>query len=452
MINKNDSAPIIIIFGITGDLSKRKLLPALYHLLKEEDLPEDASIIGTSRKTLNAEDLLSTVELCVLEKDKVCDPDGLAKVKKSLQTLQLDPEDKEGYKHLHELIEKLDPDHKRSLMFYMSVPSSAYEPIVKNLAEQGLNSQRSRLLLEKPFGHDLISAEKLIKQINQAFKEEQLYRIDHYLAKETAQNLLAFRLHNPIFTPLWNSEHIQSIRVRAFETIDIEGRVNFYEQTGALRDIIQSHLMQLLSITMMPLPESMDSQAIHKSKQEFFDKLNPADPNQATRGQYESYKKEVGNDSSNIETYARVELNHQSDTWADTEIVLETGKAMKEKTTDITLEFKTPHERRRNSITFQIQPNEGINLDLVVKEPGLDNRMRHADMNFSYKNTFSAYKYVDAYERVLMDAIRGDQSLFASDLEVLATWRVLQPIIDDWAASNEGIRIYATGSKEDEII
>lgn len=439
-------APVIVIFGVTGNLSKLKLLPAIYHLFSQDLLPEDTRIIGISRKPLTQEELLSTVELCVLEKDNVCDPVGLKRVQAAIQTHQLDPEQPEDFHKLSTILDSFDVSKKRKRLFYMSIPASAYPPIIKNLAAAGLNEDRNRLLLEKPFGYDLHSAEQLIGLLSEDFKESQIYRIDHYLAKETAQNLLAFRLHNPIFIPLWNCEHIQRVHIRAIETIDIEGRAGFYEQTGALRDFIQSHLMQLLSITMMDVPADMGSQAIHVAKQSFLEQLLPADPSQAVRGQYDGYREEVSNPDSHVETYASLKLRHSAERWQDTDILLETGKAMDQKTTDITIEFKTPHERRRNSLIFRIQPGEGISLDLVAKEPGFADRMHHAALDFRYQETFKDKQHIDAYERVLMDAIRGDQSLFASDREVLATWRVLQPIIDDWKDSGKGLKTYKKGS------
>jgi glucose-6-phosphate 1-dehydrogenase len=446
MSEQTAAPPVIIIFGITGDLSKRKLLPALYHLFRQELLPEDTKIIGISRRALTAEELLSTVELCVLEKDNVCDPVGLKRVQKAIQTHQLNPEAPEDYQKLSELLDSFDGAAKRTRLFYMSIPASAYPPIIKNLAAAELNEERNRLLLEKPFGYNLASAEKLITLLSKDFQESQIYRIDHYLAKETAQNLLAFRLHNPIFIPLWSCEHIQRVHIRATETIDIEGRKGFYEQTGALRDFIQSHLMQLLSITMMDVPADMSSQAIHIAKQSFLEQLMPADPAQAVRGQYDGYRQEVDNPDSTVETYASLHLKHSAERWQDTDILLETGKAMDQKTTDITIEFKTPHERRRNSLIFRIQPGEGISLDLVAKEPGFTDRMHHAALDFRYRETFKDRQHIDAYERVLMDAIRGDQALFASDREVLATWRVLQPVLDAWESSGKGLLTYEAGS------
>ncbi len=438
--------PIIVVFGITGDLSKRKLLPALYHLLSQNELPEDTKIVCISRRPLKADDVLSTVELCVLDKDKVCDPKGIDKVKNSLLTHQLDPDNNADYESLKKLLDSFDTDGPRQRLFYMSIPASAFTTLIRYFAEVGLNDPRSRLLLEKPFGYDVESAQELVKLVNRDFNSTQIYRIDHYLAKETAQNLLAFRLHNPIFSPIWNAQHIQSVHIVADETIGIEGRAAFYEQTGALRDLIQSHLMQLLCITLMDQPADMSSESIHRSKQHFMEQLAPADPDKSVRAQYNGYRQEVDNPSSTIETYARINLSHNAERWHGTEIILETGKGLAVKKTEITIEFKNPHERGRNNLTFYIQPNEGIGLDLVVKEPGFANHMRHTALDFHYADTFKNTPHVDAYERVLMDAVRGDQSLFASDREVLATWHVLQPVLDAWNNSDLDLKTYELGS------
>lgn len=437
---------MIVIFGITGDLSKRKLLPALYHLMSQGLLAEGTRIVGVSRHELSAEELLNTVELCVLEKDNICDPAGLERIKAALVTHQLQPDQPDDYRQLKELLDSFDSNGERQRLLYMAIPASAYGPIVSQLAAVGLNDARSRLLLEKPFGYNLGSAEELIGLVHQDFQEDQIYRIDHYLAKEVAQNLLAFRVHNPIFVPLWNAGHISRVTVRQTETIGIEGRANFYEQTGALRDIVQSHLLQLLCVTLMDPPADMSSAAIHASKERFFARLQPANPAEAQRGQYDSYRQEVDNPDSVVETYVRLQLQHASEQWQGTDIILETGKGLAERSTSVTLEFKTPHERQRNSLTFQIQPDEGISLDLVVKEPGFDDKLRHAALDFRYNRTFAESQHIDAYERVLMDAVHGDQSLFASDRDVVATWQVLQPLLDAWQAGGQDLIGYPFGS------
>lgn len=446
-----EDSPVIVVFGITGDLSRRKLLPALYHLLRHNVLPKDTVIVGISRKHLTVDELLDRVELCVLEKDNVCDPAGLKKVRDSLKSFQLHPDKAEDFESLKILLDSLDEKQKRHRLIYMSTPSDAYSIIVEKLGEHKINDERTKLLLEKPFGHDISSAKKLIETINKGFKEDQIYRIDHYLAKETAQNLLSFRMHNPIFQSLWDSEHIHQVTIKAFEKIGIEGRADFYEKTGALRDLIQSHLLQLLCITLMDTPDVLDSNHIHKSKQKFLKDLEPANPETALRAQYDSYKDEVNNPESHVETYAKIELHHKSERWRNTKIVLETGKGLEEKITEIIIEFDTPHEKIRNKLIFQLQPNEGIQLDLAVKEPGFEMLMEHAELYFEYKNSFKNEISVDAYERVLVDALRNDQSLFASDEEVLETWQILDPVLTKWQNSGDGLLTYKKGDKSGNI-
>jgi len=448
---KIQEPPVIVVFGITGDLSRRKLLPALYHLIRHDVLPAETVIVGVSRKSLTIEDLLEKVELCVLEKDKVCDPDGLKKVKKSLQSFQLHPDKPEDFEKLKTFLDNLDTRTKRHRLIYMSTPSDAYSVIVEKLGAHQINDSRTKLLLEKPFGHDIDSATELIKTVDKGFKEDQIYRIDHYLAKETAQNLLAFRMHNPIFQSLWDSQHIHQVNIRAFEEIGIEGRADFYEKTGALRDLIQSHLLQLLCITLMETPELLDSQHIHKLKQDFLKNLTPADPAKAVRGQYDSYKDEVNSPDSFVETYAKIELKHHSARWQNTKIVLETGKGLSEKNTEVVIEFKTPHEEIRNKLIFKLQPTEGIHLDLAIKEPGFETLMKHAELFFEYKNSFGQQMNVDAYERVLVDALRNDQSLFASDEEVLETWKILDPVLKQWQTNSHGLIIYKKGDEAKNI-
>lgn len=451
MDKSTTAAPVLVIFGITGDLSKRKLLPALYHLLSEDLLPSDTKIIGISRRDIDIDELLGNVELCVLDKDNVCDPEGIKKLRQSLESFRLDPLNDDDYQRLKARLSELEDGQRREHLFYMSIPPSAYAPIVEHLASSGLNAGGSRLLLEKPFGNDLASAEQLITLINQHFTEEQVYRTDHYLAKETAQNMLSFRAENPIFSSLWNSEHIASVRIRAIEQIDIEGRADFYESTGALRDLIQSHLMQLLALTLMDLPTDMSSEQIHRSKQYFLEQLEPADPAQSLRAQYIKYRDEVGNQESSTETFVRMQLQHGAERWQGVNLVLETGKSLAAKETSITLEFKTGHDHPSNNLRFEIQPVEGIALDLLVKQPGLDATMRHTSLDFDYQKTFQEDQHIDAYERVLIDAIRADQSLFASSSEVMATWRVIQPVLDSWKDNAAGLKFYAGGAKPETI-
>ncbi len=447
------TAPILIIFGITGDLSKRKLLPALYHIFSQGLIPPETKIIGVSRHPLNIDELLSSIELCVLAKDKVCDPSILKLLRQAIDTFKLDPSKPEDYKLLQQKLDNIDTEKTKKMLFYMSIPPSAYAPIVDNLGKVGLNHERCRLVLEKPFGYDLQSAKELITLADKSFSEHQIYRTDHYLAKETAQNLLTFRLYNPIFSTLWNAAHIESVHIRAIEKINIEGRKDFYENTGALRDLIQSHLMQLLALSLMDLPSNLSSDQIHKSKQDFLEQLMPADPALALRAQYDSYTREVDNPKSSVETFVRLHLKHASSRWQGVDIILETGKALNLKDTSITVKFKTPANHPNNNLHFAIQPDEGITLDLVVKEPGFAGHIINKSLSFDYKKSFLAQQHIDAYERVIIDSINGDQALFASAGEVLATWHVLQPLLDAWQKEGAGgLVLYPNGSTPSEII
>jgi glucose-6-phosphate 1-dehydrogenase len=439
--------PVIVIFGITGDLSKRKLLPALYDLFKENILHQDTKIIGTSRHELDKSNILESENIASLEPNKQADPEIIEKLNKAFSTIQIDPEKDADYEKLKSRLDEFDNFGKRQRLFYMSIPSSAYEPIVKRLGSHGLNDERSRVLLEKPFGHDLKSAEESIEAVHQVFKENQIYRIDHYLAKETAQNLISFRANNPIFADIWNGQHIKSVHVRQFETLDIEGRKDFYEQTGALRDVIQSHLMQLLAVTLMGSASIKSAEEIHASKQTFLDALQPADPSLAVRAQYDGYKQAVGNPESFVETYAKFTLKGGGE-WSNTQIIIEHGKAMYESVADITIEFVSGStSEASNKLVFEVQPNEGINLSLQVKQPGLDEEIKQESLDFRYRDGFEGLKIYDAYEKVIVDAIEGDQSLFASDEEVLASWRAVEPVVELWNASGEGLKAYAANSK-----
>jgi glucose-6-phosphate 1-dehydrogenase len=446
---------IIVIFGITGDLSQRYLLPALYHLFKDGLLHEHTEIVGLTRQAMTADELFGKVELCINEVDNICDPVALKRIISKTQLFQFDPNNSDDYPKLLEHLNAIEATHGVCMnrLYYLSIPPKVFAATVQNLGKAGLNGScehgnaKTRLLVEKPFGYDLASAETLIKETNEVFAEEQVFRIDHYLAKETVQNILTFRHNNPIFADIWNNQHIASIDIIASEKIGIENRVNFYEGVGALRDLIQSHLLQLLAVTTMDLPSELDNDSIHAARQALLEAVVPADPAEAIRGQYDTYKQEVGNPDSTTETYARINLRIDTERWRNVALSITTGKALQEKHTEITLTFTSPADKIANVLTFRIHPNEGIHVQLRVKKPGFDDEVADAAMDFSYKQTFGGDStHPDAYERVLVDAVKGDRTLFSSSREVLASWRIIEPIIQAWRDTNEGIATYASGS------
>lgn len=459
-------APVILVlFGITGDLARRKILPALYHLFKDNLMPEHIEIIGTSRRKLSVDELLSDIEVCVLEKDNVCDKDALHRFRHQLRLLQLDPTADKDYEKLKDEIQSIEDQHGVCMnrLFYLSIPPQVYNPIVRKLGEHGLQQGcehgkgQARLLVEKPFGYDLLSAQELIQATGQIFTEDQTYRIDHYLAKETAQNILAFRRHNPLFNTIWNNRHIISIKINAYENIGIEGRANFYDSVGALRDLTQSHLLQLLALTTMSLPHDINNpKEVHRQKQGLLEALTPYSPADgvlsALRAQYDSYSLEASNADSQTETFAAVRLWIKQPDWQGVPVDLVTGKALAEKRTEIIVKFADPDSEDVNNLSFRIQPDEGISLTVAVKKPGFAEKIKIAELNFAYPDSFEDHSHPDAYERVLLDSIKADQTLFATGEEVLASWRALQPVLDAWQRPQAALKKYPKGTAAEDIL
>jgi len=416
----------LVIFGITGDLSTRKLLPALAQIISTGDF-DDLSVIGVSRQDVDVTELLVTKLGDAMLADRIT---GFR-----MDTSQLD-----DYKRLKDAIDLQDDEQ---LLLYLSVPPSASAQIVELLGQSGLNMTNAKLLLEKPFGIDLESARKMIDHVGKYYDESQVYRIDHYLAKEMTQNIIAFRGSNALFDHVWNNDAIEKIEVVALEEIGIQGRAQFYEQTGALRDVLQGHLMQLLALILMDIPKGMDWSDASKMRLEALDQLELAEPNQAIRGQYEQYRDEVDNPDSMVETFAAVTLHSRDDTWHGVPLVLATGKSMGRKTTEVRVHFRKSHESQTNCLTFNIQPHEGVKIELFTKRPGYDHELETQTLSFMYPEET---KLPDAYEQVIVDAIRSRKSLFATSEEVIRSWEILTPIQQHWASESTDLKMYKSGT------
>jgi glucose-6-phosphate 1-dehydrogenase len=452
---------LLVIFGITGDLAARKLLPALYALRKKNQLPERMRIVGLSRQTVLPDELYETLRQRMAGKD--FDEDAVRYLRSVTDMVQLDMENPEDYARLrtqlHDVTKELGPGASR--LYYLSIPAQAFTAVVSHLGQTGHNepfeedADRPRILVEKPFGYDTQSAHELIDVLNASFSEQQVFRIDHYLAKETAQNILTFRFQNPLFQSIWNARHIESIRVSAFETIGIEGRANFYEKTGALRDFLQSHLLQLLALITMENPGRLDSTNIHRAKLRLLDSIATVEEHEVDavtcRGQYDSYRQEVANPVSRTETFARLCLTIDNEQWRGVGVTLETGKGLAEKLSEVYVRFRpTAESTGTNALVFRLQPREGITLLLQAKQPGLYDDTEEVEMDFDYAKSFGDTS--EAYERVIIDAIRGEQALFASSAEVLSSWRIVENVLKRWAQTDEGLRHYAIGAASDTIV
>jgi len=447
----------LVIFGASGNLSQIKLLPALYELLAYNHLPKNFTVVAVLRgSSITLDSILDRVELAMLRQGRTVDPAVLQRLRGLIRPITMDSTKPEDYDRLRTMLDDLDAEFKvqHQRVFYLAIPPKIFMPVIECLGKAGLNIETGgvarRIFVEKPFGRDLATATTLIDGIKEYFAEHQIYRIDHYLAKETAQNILTFRFRNPLVKSIWSREGIDYIHIRAIEKIDIEGRANFYDGMGALRDLIQSHLLQLMALVMMDAPREMKSAQIHEQKAALLDAIKlPTEPidDFAVRGQYDNYREEAQNPDSHTETYALLRLGVDLPDWHGVPILLETGKALDRKETSIEVVFRDREaaSAARNVLTIRIQPNEGISLQLAAKKPGFTNSVEPVTMEFSYESSF-ADNNPEAYERVLYDAIVGDQTLFATSAEVLRSWEIIEPVIQHWETAPEFPSGYKKGS------
>jgi len=416
----------LLIFGITGDLSTRKLLPAIKHIMESKAV-KDFSVIGVSRRQVDMAEVLKSSL-------------GNTELLSVFSLFTMDVANVHDYIRLKEFVALKDDEQ---LLVYLSVPPQAATQIVDFLGEAGLTTSNVKLLFEKPFGVDLVSAKEMITRTARYYSEAQLYRIDHYLAKEMAQNIVALRGGNALFEYIWQGAAIEKIEIIALEAIDIEGRAQFYEQTGALRDFVQGHLMQLLALTLMDIPHDFDWNELPALRLTALKLLEPAEPSNAVRAQYEEYETEVGNIGSRTETFVSVGLQSQDERWKNVPITLMSGKALSEKKTEIRIHLRKFHEAQSNCLTLRIQPNEGVEIELFTKKPGHEHEFETQNLTYTYK---ADTRLPDAYEHVLVDAVRSRKSLFTSGEEVLESWRVLQPLLLAWEMDDAPLHKYPKGS------
>lgn len=459
---------IFVIFGATGDLTARKLLPALYNLALDGQLPNDFVCVGFARREKSNEVFRQEMFNAINEfsRNRPVDNAIWNSFKERIFYHQSEFDDDAGYDSLTQLLNKLDNDFgtKGNRLFYLSTQPSFFPLIVEKLNQHHLlyninevQSKWSRIIIEKPFGHNLQSAQQLQKEISQHLDESQIYRIDHYLGKETVQNLLVLRFSNSIFESLWNNNHIDHVHISVSENMGIGTRGRLWEEAGMLRDIVQNHMMQLLSLVAMEPPVNLKADAIHNEKVKIMLSLRPIPMDQlkdyAIRGQYASgiikdekvcgYRQENNVDpKSNVETYAALKLFIDNWRWNGVPFYLTAGKRLSKRATEITIVFKDApgylfqtgsQKNEANTLVIRIQPNEGISLKMNCKVPGLNNTILPVKMDFLYGTYFGSAP-PEAYERLICDCMAGDNTLFARADEVLASWRLLTPILERWAA------------------
>jgi glucose-6-phosphate 1-dehydrogenase len=455
----------MVIFGAAGDLTRRKLIPALYNLAKSELLSREFAVVGVARTKISTEEFRkkATEDIKEFATEKV-DPDVWEWFVRRLYYLAGDFGDKNLFLQLKDLLDKVDRDHSThgNHLYYMATAASYFGPVVEQLSAVGLmeekNQQWRRVIIEKPFGHDLESARSLNQHLLRVVGEKQIYRIDHYLGKETVQNILALRFANGIFEPIWNRRYIDHIQISVTETVGVEQRGSYYDQAGTLRDMVPNHIMQLISLTAMEPPVSFRADAVRDEQAKILHAIQPLSAedvlSRTVRGQYgegfiggervPAYRGEDGvPEDSKTETFVAMKFSIDNWRWADVPFYLRTGKRMPARHTHILIQFRraplvlfreTPVDALMpNQLVLHIQPEEGISLRFAAKVPGPSMRLGAVDMSFEYQDYFGSQPST-GYERLLHDCMIGDATLFQRADMVEAGWCVVSPVLDVWKA------------------
>ncbi|PWJ79818.1 glucose-6-phosphate 1-dehydrogenase [Pseudaminobacter salicylatoxidans] len=457
----------LIVFGGTGDLAERKLLPALYRRQCAGQFQEPTRIVGASRAKMSDAEYRKFAEQAISEhvdKNEI-DKDQLKTFLERLSYVVVNAVSGEGF----DTLKKHIGDSKTIRAFYLAVAPALFGDISKHLKEVGLVTPTSRIVMEKPIGRDLTTAKELNDHVAKVFSEQQIFRIDHYLGKETVQNLMALRFANALYEPLWNSAHIDHVQITVAETVGLEDRITYYDKAGALRDMVQNHMLQLLCLVAMEAPSSMEADALRDEKLKVLrslTRINGKDAAKTTvRGQYRAgassngpvkgYLEELGSKESNTETFVAIKAEIANWRWAGVPFYLRTGKRMATRVSEIVIEFKPiPHSIfedsagniAANQLVIRLQPDEGVKQWIMIKDPGPGGmRLRHVSLDMSFAESFQG-RNPDAYERLIMDMIRGNQSLFMRRDEVEAAWQWIDPILGAWEDSHQEVQGYTAGT------
>jgi len=468
----------LVIFGATGDLNKRKLIPALYHLFLNRRLPRGLLIVGSARSFLKDEDFRRQMREAVekFARGGIHDEKQWAGFADLLHYVPANYREPDSYLRLKDTLAKLEREHGTGgrRVLYLAIPPDQYAPVGRQIAIAGLAGRRAeneswtRLVVEKPFGTDLESARRLNRELHEFFDEKQIFRIDHYLGKETVQNILVFRFGNAVFEPIWNRRYVDHVQITAAETVGVEARGGYYEQAGVLRDMFQNHLLQLVCMTAMEPPAVFAADAVHDEKAKVLHAIRPITFDAAVRAQYgpgaldgkpvPGYRQEEGVDpASTTETYAALKLWVDNWRWQGVPFYLRSGKRLAKRVSEIAIHFKKPplsffqscasvDGLGANVLVMRIQPDEGVSLTFEVKPPGPEVCVNSLSLDFDYEVAFGEAP-PEAYETLLLDCLRGDSTLFTRQDWVELAWGLLTPLLDAWhKARSETIPIYPAGS------
>lgn len=461
---------VLVVYGATGDLMRKKIVPALFHLFNKGELPDMFRIIGFSRRDWGDMDFRAHVrEILVNHFKDRAETDRVEKFIGMFRYQQGQFSDDASYSALHAMLAESDAEWGvcSNKLFYLAVPPSSYEVIFNHLASSGLTKPCSaeegwtRIIVEKPFGDDLKTARALDETLSTLFQESQIYRIDHYLAKEMLQNIMTFRFANNLFELAWDNRLIESIHVCVFESIGVEHRGAFYERVGALRDVGQNHLLQMLALVMMDHPESFDADAVRGKRAEIMTKIKTPTPeeikNNTSRAQYTGYREITGvAPNSEVETYFKVTLSLDTPRWRGVPLVIESGKRLGEPLKEIVITFKHPSPclcppdgpHHKNEVIIRMEPHEEILIEFWSKRPGLSMATEKKMFNFMLRDSSERQQYTEEYEKLLLDCIRGDQTLFVSTREIREMWRIIDPIVAAWKDGAIPLTYYEPDGKD----
>jgi glucose-6-phosphate 1-dehydrogenase len=457
---------VLVIFGATGDLTRRKLMPAVYRLFCDGVLPDGFAVIGFARESMSDDDFRARMRAALAEFATEPSDAEWAEFAPRLGYVGSIFEDAAGFRALAERLKSIDGEHGTAgnRLYYLAVPPGVMELVAEQLGRAGLVCDPdgpcfSRIIAEKPFGHDLPSAKALNDDLHRVFDERQIFRIDHYLGKETTQNILVFRFGNVVWEPVWSRQYVDHVEITVGETVGVEQRAGYYEKAGALRDMVQSHLLQVLALVAMEPPASYDADSIRSEKVKVLRSIRPIRgedvAHDTVRGQYAAsadgalvgYRREPNVDpASRTETFAALRVWIDNWRWADVPFYLRTGKRLPAKVSEVVVRFRpAPHpildrvegdRPEPNTLVLRIQPEEGISLFFEAKVPGMEGPLKPVAMDFDYRTAFGV-ESPEAYQRLLLDAMLGDATLFAREDEVVAAWTLVAPILEAWARAGE---------------
>lgn len=457
---------VFVLFGITGDLVRRKILLSLYSLYCKNLLPEKLQIYGFSRRDFDDESLRNYLRT-IMQESSFGKKDKYEEFLNKFYYVRGNFTECSGYEELAGKLGHLNDEWRvcANKLFYLAVPPKYYKSILNNLSDTDLTEPCSskegftRVVLEKPFGRDLQTARSLDELLGKLFKEEQIYRVDHYLGKETVRNILAFRFSNSFLSPSWNNTHIEKIEVKMAEKLQVEKRGEFYDAVGALRDVGQNHVLQLLALFTMETPESFDADRVRVKRAESLKQLKNLSYDDVlahtVRGQYEGYRNEEGVESdSQTETYFHIKTTFSGGAVKGVPIYLESGKALDSDRKEVLITFKHEEpclcptgQHYENVLRYTITPTEKIAIQFMVKKPGYTYELVKKDFGFDYSEEYSQQEFIPPYEQLLLDIVRGDQTLFVSTDEILTQWSFVEPILQTWRKGNPELMEYAPGSR-----